>query len=431
MIDRYTLPAMGQLWGDDSHWQRMLEVELLACEALQKQGLMSKATLQQIRSKARFNLKRIQQREETSKHDVIAFVTEVSSRVGEAGRFLHFGLTSSDVVDTALASTLKDSADLLLKDLDQLLKVLRRVARKHRHTVMVGRTHGVHAEPITFGLKLAVFFEEFTRHRVTLKTVRSTIAVGKISGAVGTYATVDPAVERYVCRKMKLTPAAISTQIIQRDRHAQFVTTLALIGASIERLAVEFRHLQRTEVREVQEAFGRGQKGSSAMPHKRNPITCERLTGLARLLRGYAVTAMENVALWHERDISHSSTERVILPDSTITLDYMLQTMTQVVDGLEVFPERMRANLDASRGMVFSQRVLLELIRSGMTRERAYEVVQRCAARVWDGDDTFEEALAADSVVTRELSAEQLAACCNLDASLKHVDRILKRVGIV
>ena len=430
MIARYTLPEMGALWSDEHRLQVMLDVELQVLEAQARQGIVPRQAVAAIRRKARVNLAQVQRREARTQHDVIAFIEHLEDYVGPHGRYLHFGLTSSDVLDTSLAVLLQQATERLLADLRALLSALRAQARRHKRTLMIGRTHGVHAEPTTFGLKLAVFYDEFRRHLARLEREREAIRVGKISGAVGTFANVDPAVERQVCRALGLRPAPISTQVIQRDRHAAYVTALALIGGSVEQLATEIRHLQRTEVREVEEPFGRGQKGSSAMPHKKNPIACERLTGMSRLLRGYALAALENVALWHERDISHSSVERVIFPDATITLDYMLQTLTEVVRGLVVHPDRMRANLASTRGVTFSGQVLLALMRRGLTRTTAYEVVQRGALTAWQTGEELTDVLARDPVIRTHLSREALARCLSPAPHLKHVDHIFKRVGL-
>ena len=430
MISRYTLPTMGRLWSDEHRLQVMLEVELLVLEAQSKLGLVPRAAVAAIRRKARVNLAKIQRREAKTRHDVIAFIEHLEDRVGPHGRYLHLGLTSSDILDTSLAVLLREAATLLLKDLQGLLKAVATKARRHKHTLTIGRTHGVHAEPTTFGLKLAMFYDELDRHRGRLERALEEISVGKISGAVGTYANVDPRVERQVCRKLGLRPAPISTQIIQRDLHAAYLATLALIGASLEKLAIEIRHLQRTEVREVEEPFGRGQKGSSAMPHKKNPITCERITGLSRLLRGYALAGMENIPLWHERDISHSSVERVILPDATIVLDYMLQTMTEVITGLVVYPERMRANIESTKGVIYSGQVLLALMRRGLSRGRAYELVQRCALEVSRNGGEFSDALLQDREIRRHLTPAAVRRCVNPQAHLRHVNRIFKRVGL-
>jgi adenylosuccinate lyase len=430
MIPRYTLPDMGSLWSDAHRLEVMLEVELRVLEAQSKLGLVPRAAVEAIRRRARVNLAQVSKREAKTQHDVIAFIEHLEEHVGPYGRYLHFGLTSSDVLDTSLAVLLRDATDLLLADLRGLLAALASQARRHKRTLMIGRTHGVHAEPTTFGLKLAMFYDEFRRHLRRLEQERDAIAVGKISGAVGTFANVDPEVERSVCRTLGLRAAPISTQVVQRDLHASYVTALALLGGSVEKLATEIRHLQRTEVREAEEPFGHGQKGSSAMPHKKNPITCERLTGLARLLRGYAVAAMENMPLWHERDISHSSVERVILPDATITLDYMLQTMAGVVRGLVVHPDRMRANLESTHGVTYSGQVLLALMRRGLTRTKAYELVQRCALAAWRNGHEFTELALRDPGIRRHLTPADVRRCVDPRAHLKHVDRIFKRVGL-
>lgn len=430
MIPRYTLPKMGAIWSDAHRFQVMLDVELLVLEAQAKLGLVPRAAVAAIRRRARVDAAKIQRREASTRHDVIAFIETLEDRVGPNGRYLHFGLTSSDVLDTSLAVLLRQATAILLKDLDALVTALAAQARRHRHTLMIGRTHGVHAEPTTFGLKLAMFYDELKRHHCRLEWAGKGVAVGKISGAVGTFANVNPQVERDVCRKLSLTPAPISTQIIQRDLHAAYVTALALLGSSLEKLATEIRHLQRTEVGEVEEPFGRGQKGSSAMPHKKNPIICERITGMSRLLRGYAVAAMENIALWHERDISHSSVERVILPDATIALDYMLQTMTDVIRGLVVHRDRMRGNLESTRGVVYSGQVLLALMRQGLSRTRAYELVQRCALAAWRNGSDFEALLLRDPSIRRHLSPKTLRRCLDPQVHLKHVNTIFKRVGL-
>ena len=430
MISRYTLPAMGSLWSDAHRLKVMLDVELLVLDAQAALGQVPRKAVAAIRRKVGVNIAKIQQREAKTRHDVIAFIEHLEDHVGPHGRYLHFGLTSTDVLDTSLAVLLRHAASLLLEDLDGLLKALASQARRHKRTLMIGRTHGVHAEPTTFGLKLATFYDEFRRNRQRLEREREAISVGKISGAVGTFANVDPEVERRVCRKLSLKPAPISTQIIQRDLHASYVATLAVIGGSLEQLATEIRHLQRTEVQEAEEPFGHGQKGSSAMPHKKNPITCERITGMSRLLRGWAVAAMENIALWHERDISHSSVERVVLPDATITLDYMLQTMTQVIQGLVVHPDRMRANLESMRGVTYSGQVLLALMRAGLSRTQAYELVQRAALQAWRNGRDFTTVLQDDAAIRKHLTAATLRRCVSPEVHLKHVDRIFKRVGL-
>ena len=430
MIPRYTRPAMGALWSDEHRLHVMLEVELLVLEAQAGLGLVPRRAVEGIRRKVRIDLAQVAQREAKTRHDVIAFIEHLEEHVGSLGRYLHVGLTSSDVLDTSLAVLLRDATRLLSEDLSALLKTLAAQARRHKMTLMIGRTHGMHAEPTTFGLKLAMFYDEFARHAKRLATAGEDIRVGKISGAVGTFANVEPRIERYVCRHLGLRPAPISTQVIQRDLHASYVATLAVIGSSLEKLATEIRHLQRTEVGEVEEPFGKGQKGSSAMPHKKNPITCERITGLARLLRGYAVAAMENVPLWHERDISHSSVERVILPDATITLDYMLQTMTEVIRGLVVHADRMQENLGRTRGAVYSGQVLLALMRQGLSRTQAYELVQRCALAAWRNGHDFTSLLLQDPDIRRYLSRQVLRRCVEPQIHLKHVDHIFKRVGL-
>ncbi|MBI3330786.1 MAG: adenylosuccinate lyase [Candidatus Omnitrophica bacterium] len=430
MIPRYTLPAMGAVWNDAHRLQVMLEVELQVLEAQAAAGLVPRRAVQAIRRKARVDAATIQRREARTRHDVIAFIESLEERIGPDGRYLHFGLTSSDILDTSLAVLLREATDLLLQDLRGLLRALAAKARRHKRTLMIGRTHGVHAEPTTFGLKLAMFYDQFARHLERLSRERRAVSVGNVSGAVGTFANVDPAVERRVCRRLGLRPAPISTQILQRDLHAAYVSTLALIGGSLEQLATELRHLARTEVREVEEPFGAGQKGSSAMPHKKNPVVCERVAGLARLLRGYAVAAMENIALWHERDISHSSVERVILPDATITLDYMLRTMTEVVGGLVVHPDRMRANLESTRGVTYSGQVLLALMRRGLSRARAYELVQRAALSAWRDEQEFAEVLLRDAAIRAHLTPAAVRRCVNPQPHLKHVDRIFRRVGL-
>ncbi len=430
MIPRYTLPEMGRLWSDERRLQVMLQVELLVLDAQAKLGVVPRAAVREIRKRVRVDAARVQQREAATRHDVIAFIEHLEERVGPYGRYLHFGLTSSDVLDTSLGVVLNHSAGLLQQDLRRLMAALAKQARRHKRTLAMGRTHGIHAEPTTFGLKLAMFYDQFTRHRTRLAAVEREVSVGKISGAVGTFANVDPSVERHVCRSLGLRPAPISTQIVQRDVHASYVATLALIGGTLEQLATEIRNLQRTEVRELEEPFGKGQKGSSAMPHKKNPITCERIAGLSRLLRGYSVTAMENICLWHERDITHSSTERVMLADASILLDYMLQTMTWVLDGLVVHKDRMRANIDLTRGVVFSGQVLLALMSRGLSRTAAYELVQRVALETWRTGADFQDALMRDAGIRRHLTPQRIRRCLDPAAALRHVDTIFTRVGL-
>ena len=417
---------MREIWTDENKFRIWLKIEILACEA---RRIPSRA-LTTIKRRAKFGVERINEIERTTNHDVIAFLTNVAEHVGPASRHIHEGLTSSDLVDTALAVQMMQAADILIADVKQLRAVIAAKAKKYKRVPMIGRTHGVHAEPITFGLKLALMYDEFGRALERLQRARDTVAVGKISGAVGTYAHMNPRVEQYVCKKLYLRPASISTQIIQRDRHAEFLSAIALVGCSIDRWALEFRHLQRTEVLEAEEYFSAGQKGSSAMPHKRNPITCERLCGLARVLRGNALAAMENVALWHERDISHSSVERVILPDSTTLLDYMLVTLTKVVDKLLVYPERMKANMEASKGLIYSQSVLLALTKKGMTREKAYELVQRNATKAWANARAFGEFLFEDAEVMKLLTRREVEDLFNPDAHLRQLDNTFLKVGL-
>ncbi len=430
MIERYTRPAMGKIWEDENKFRVWLEIEMLACEAQAKLGVIPKKVVKLIREKGNFKVSRILEIEQEVKHDVIAFLTNVGEYVGPESRFIHLGMTSSDVLDTALAVQMKQSAELLLKGLEGLKKVLARRAKEFKHTIMVGRTHGIHAEPVTFGLKLALWYAEIERDIERLKAALKTISVGKVSGAVGTYQHLDPAVERYVCKKLDLQPAPISTQVLQRDRHAEFMNTLAICGCSLEKFATEIRHLQKTEVLEAEEFFSKGQKGSSAMPHKRNPIVCERIAGLARVLRSNALAAMENVALWHERDISHSSVERVIIPDSCILLDFILADMTKIIDNLLVYPDHMARNLNATRGLIFSQEVLLALTKKGMKREDAYKMVQEQAMKVWKEEKEFKALLLGNEEVMKILSKKELDELFDPKRSLKHVDYIFEQVGI-
>ena len=428
MIPRYTRPEMGRIWEEHNRYRQWLRVELAVVDAMAQLGQIPAAAAQEIAQKADFDADRIDEIERETKHDVIAFLTCVAEYVGEPARYIHLGLTSSDILDTSLALLLKEAADLLLDDLQALLKVLKRRAFEHRGTVMIGRSHGVHAEPITFGLKLALWYSDMERNRERLLRARENISVGKVSGAVGTYANVAPEVEKLACLRLGLEPASISTQIIQRDRHAEYFSTLAIIASSIEKIVLEIRHLQRTEVREAEEYFSEGQKGSSAMPHKRNPIGSENLCGLARLVRANAAAAMENIPLWHERDISHSSVERVIAPDSTIVLDFMLHRLTNLLDRLIVYEERMRENLASTGGLFFSQRVLLALTESGVDRDEAYRLTQRNAMAVWKEGSTFKNRLAADPEVMAHLHPDQLEELFDLSYYLKHVDTIFSQV---
>lgn len=428
MIPRYTRPEMGRIWEEQNRYRQWLRVELAVVDAMAQLGQIPAAAAQEIAQKADFDADRIDEIERETKHDVIAFLTCVAEYVGESARYIHLGLTSSDILDTSLALLLKEAADILLDDLQALLKVLKRRAFEHRGTVMIGRSHGVHAEPITFGLKLALWYSDMERNRGRLLRARENISVGKVSGAVGTYANVAPEVEKLACLRLGLEPASISTQIIQRDRHAEYFSTLAIIASSIEKIVLEIRHLQRTEVREAEEYFSEGQKGSSAMPHKRNPIGSENLCGLARLVRANAAAAMENIPLWHERDISHSSVERVIAPDSTIVLDFMLHRLTNLLDRLIVYEERMRENLESTGGLFFSQRVLLALTEGGVDRDEAYRLTQRNAMAVWNEGSTFKNRLAADPEVMAHLHPDQLEELFDLSYYLKHVETIFSQV---
>jgi len=430
MIKRYTRPAMGAIWEEENKYRIWLEIEILACEAQARLGVIPADAAAAIRSKAAFEVKRIEEIEEEVKHDVIAFLTNVGEHVGQESRFIHLGMTSSDVLDTALAVQMKQSGELLLKGLEGLAAVLARRAKEFKTTIMVGRTHGVHAEPITFGLKLALWYAETQRNIARLQAAVGRIAVGQISGAVGTFEHLSPSVEEYVCAHLGLAAAPVSTQVLQRDRHAEFMNTLALIGCSLEKFATEIRHLQRTEVLEAEEYFSKGQKGSSAMPHKRNPITCERIAGLSRVLRGNAQAAMENVALWHERDITHSSVERVVIPDSCILTDYVLALMTDVIDRLVVYPDTMLANLHRTHGLIFSQSVLLALAQKGMRREDAYRIVQQAAMEVWRDGGEFKARLLAQPEVREVLGAETIESLFDLGKSIRNVDLLFARVGL-
>jgi len=428
MIPRYARPAMARIWSDENRFGTWLRVELAATEVLAERGVVPAAALEAIRGRARFDVARIEQIEAEVQHDVIAFVSAVAENVGPEGRWLHYGLTSSDVVDTALALLMGEACELILADLDDLSEVLAARAREFQHTPMIGRTHGVHAEVMTFGLKLAVWFAELRRQRTRLVAARETIRVGKLSGAVGTFSHLPPDVEEALCTRLGLQPAPVSSQVLQRDRHAEVLGALALAAASLEKFATEIRALQKSEVREVEEPFGRGQKGSSAMPHKRNPIGCEQITGLARVVRANAAAALENVALWHERDISHSSVERIIVPDSFLALDHMLRRFTSIMKGLVVNHERMRHNLESSRGLVFSGQLLLELTARGLSREEAYRIVQGHAMQAWQAEDDFQMRVSADAEVRGLLSEAELAGVFNVERHLQHVDTIFQRV---
>jgi len=428
MIARYTRPEMGRIWSEENGFQKWLDVEILAAEALSRLGKVPIAAVARIQKRARFEVKRIREIEAEVKHEIIAFLSAVAESIGDDARYLHVGMTSSDVMDTALAIQFKEASAILDQDLKDLMQVLRRQAHKYKRTVMIGRTHGVHAEPITFGLKLALWYQEMARHRERFKKAVEDICVGQISGAVGTFAQISPKVEAYVCRKSGLKPALISNQIIQRDRHAFYFATLAIIASSLEKFAVEIRHLQRTEVQEAEEPFTQGQKGSSAMPHKRNPILSENVSGMARLMRSYSIAAMENVPLWHERDISHSSVERVIAPDATIALDFMLRRMTYVIGNLCVYPENMKRNLEKSGGAVYSEKILLALVDKGVARDTAYRLVQKHALKIGrDGGDLKRE-LVSDPEIRRYLSAKEIDAAWGVEHHLAQVDFIFRRV---
>jgi len=430
MIARYSLPKMASIWSDENKFQKMLDIEILACEAMANLGKVPRKELQKIKRKARFNVKRIEKIEEKTRHDVIAFLHNIAEHVGSSSRFVHQGLTSSDVLDTALSIMMKEAADIILDDLKKLKSILRNKAKKYKNTIMVGRSHGVHAEPTTFGLKLSLYFDEVNRCIKRIESAKDIISVGKISGPVGTYSNVDPYVENYVCKKAGLRPANISTQVLQRDRHADYLAQVAIVGTTLEKIAVEIRNLQKTEIREVEEPFSKGQKGSSAMPHKRNPVMCERITGLARILRANASAAMENVALWHERDISHSSVERVIVPDSTILLDYMLNEMIFIMKNLLVYPENMRNNLAKTKGLIFSARILVELEKRGVERRHAYDIIQRCAMKVWKQNINFKESLWKDKDFMKVVKPKEIEGFFKLGYYTKHVNRIFKKVGI-
>lgn len=428
MIDRYSRPKMKALWELRHKYEIWLEVELQACAAFERAGQVPRGTLARIRKKARIDVDMIAEIEKVTKHDVIAFLESLMESVGPEHRFLHMGLTSSDIVDTSLAIQMTEALDIILEDLDGLLTVLQRQAIRHKNTVMVGRSHGIHGEPISFGFKLAIWYEEVCRHRERLERVREEIAVGKLSGAMGTFAHQGPDIEEYVCAKLGLKPDPVSNQVVQRDRHAAYATALALLAASIEKFATEVRHLQRTEVLEAEEYFAEGQKGSSAMPHKRNPVASENLCGLARVVRANSLAAMENVALWHERDISHSSVERVIMPDSTILVDYMLARMTDVIKNLVVYPANMKRNLELTGGLVYSQRLLIALIEKGAQRKESYEAVQRNAMASWNGEGDLQTLVSKDSFITEHLKAGEIKACFNPKYYLRHIDQIYRRV---
>jgi len=430
MIERYSLPKMNSIWQEEFKFKTMLAIEILALESFAKQKKVPQDAVRRIKQKAKFDLARIKKIEEKTQHDVVAFVANVAQYIGKDAKYLHAGLTSSDILDTTLGVQLKAASDILIDDINILLKVLAKKAKTYRDTACIGRTHGVHAEPTTFGLKLALWYDEMQRNLKRLKSAKEETSVAKLSGAVGTYSNIDPQAEAYVCKKLGLKPAKISTQVIQRDIYAQYMATLAVIGASLEKFATEIRHLQRTEVLEAEEPFGKGQKGSSAMPHKRNPVICERICGLARLLRGNSIAAMENISLWHERDISHSSVERIIIPDSTLALDYMLNKFIQVIEGLNVYPEHMMANIIKTRGLIFSQRVLLALMEKGLPRPKAYDLVQRAAMYTWKEGVDFRDSLKLSAGVLKYLGEKELDNIFDLNYYLRNVNKIFKKVGL-
>lgn len=428
MIPRYTRPEMGRLWDMENRYQKWLDVEIAVCEVWAELGEIPKSALKAIKKKARFDIQKIDEIEKVVKHDVIAFLTSVAQNVGPESRFIHKGLTSSDILDTALALLMRDASDIIIKDIQELIGVLKKQAYRYKDTPMMGRSHGVHAEPVTFGLKFALWYEDMKRNLERIKRAKEIISVGKLSGAVGTFSNTPPVIEEKVCKKLGLKPEPVATQIVQRDRHAEYLTTLALIAASIEKIAVEIRHLHRTEVLEAEEPFTAGQKGSSAMPHKRNPVGCENLSGLARLVRSNAMAALENIALWHERDISHSSVERVIIPDSSILVDYMLDRLKGILKDLHVYPERMKKNMAKSYGLYNSQRVMLALIEKGLSREDAYSIVQRNAMKSWGKGLEFKKLLLKDKEVRRCLTTKEIENIFDLKYYLKNIDYILKRV---
>lgn len=430
MIPRYTLPAMEKIWSEKNKFDIWLQVEIFACEANAALGLIPKKALNEIKTKATYNINKIPKIEAEVKHDVIAFLTSVAEYVGPASRYIHLGLTSSDVLDTALSVQMKEAITILIDETEKLKEIVRKRAQEHKYTVMIGRSHGIHAEPTTFGLKMALFSIELERSIDRLKSAKETISYGKISGAVGTRANVDYSVENYTCEKLGLKPALISTQVLQRDRHAEYLNSLALLGGVLEKYAQEIRHLQRTEVLEAEEFFSKGQKGSSAMPHKRNPITCERVCGLARILRGNALAGMENMPLWHERDISHSSVERVIMPDSTTVLHYMIIKMQEVMQDLIIYPENMERNMNISKGLMFSQQILLALAQKGMSREKAYSAVQKNAMNVWRNDTTFQEEIKKDAEIVSYFTEEELEKCFDVKHHLKDIDRVFKEMNL-
>ena len=430
MIDRYTLSKMGNVWSEKRKLEIMLQIEILTCEAMCKLGQIPKKSLEKIKKNAKFDIDEVKRLEEKTKHDIVAFINNVGQSLGAEARYLHMGLTSSDLLDTALSVQCIEASEIILADIKKCLAILKQKAKKYKDTPCIARTHGVHAEPTTFGLKLAVWYDEMRRNQDRMEQAKVMMSFGKLSGAVGTYANIDPYVEEFVCEKLGLKPANIATQIIQRDHHCQFVTTIAIIGSTLNKIATEIRLLQKTEVLEVEEPFFKGQVGSSAMPHKRNPVACERISGLSRILRSNAQAAFENICLWHERDISHSSVERIILPDSTIALNYMFSKLNPILDGLLVYPKNMILSLTKTKGLIYSQRVLLELMKKGLTRESAYEIIQHCAMQVWQETSDFKDILNRDRKVRKYLKPSEIDACFNIKYYTRHADRIFKRVGL-
>ena len=430
MIERYTYPEMGRIWTDENEFQTMLDIEIAACEAMAKLGQIPADAVPVIKEKAKFSVERIREIEKETRHDILAFLQAVAENVGDPAKYIHMGLTSSDVKDTALGVMMKQAADIIIEDLVKFRDVLKRRAAEHKYTAMIGRTHGIHAEPLTLGLKFVLWLDETERNIERMKRARDAVAIGKLSGAVGTYANIDPYIETHVCQQMGIKAAKLATQVIQRDRHAEFMTTLAIVAGSLDKFATEIRNLQRTDIREAEEYFHPGQKGSSAMPHKRNPITCERVSGLARVVRGNAMAALEDMPLWHERDISHSSVERVILPDSTILVDYMLKIFTDIIDRLLVYPDAMKANIEKTGGLIFSQRVLLKLVEKGAVREEAYRWVQRNAMARWLEGADFKTNVIADPDIKKYLTAGDIEECFEYSYYLRHVDTIMARFGL-
>ncbi len=430
MIDRYSLSKMSRIWSDEHKMEIMLKIEVLSCEAMTKLGVIPKAAMEKIRKNAKFDLEEVRRLEERTKHDVVAFIQSVGQSLGPEAQYLHMGMTSSDLLDTSLSLQCAEAGEILIADVKKLILALKDKAKKYKDAVCIARTHGVHAEPTTFGLKMAIWFDEMNRNLERLQAATEGMRFGKLSGAVGTYANIDPSVEEYVCQQLNLKPANVATQIIQRDPHAHFVMVLAIIGSSLEKFATEIRALQKTELLEVEEPFFKGQIGSSAMPHKRNPVTCERICGLSRILRANSIVALENMNLWHERDISHSSAERVILPDSTIALNYMLNKFIPIIEGLLVYPKNMIANLSKTRGLIYSQRILLELMKKGLTRDAAYEIIQAAAMQVWQESTEFKDVLFRDRRVRKYLSQNEINACFDIKYYIRHRDRIFKQAGI-